>query len=433
MDKIYLDHAATTPVDQKVVEAMLPYFTADFGNASSIHSFGQKAREAVDQSRRTVAKFLNCEPQEVIFTSGGTESDNLAIRGLMAAGQKSRSSEVQKSKEKTIGLSDFQTPHVITTQIEHHAVLNTVKELEKSGLIEATYIKPNSEGIISVDNIKSAIKPNTVLVSVMYVNNEIGTVQPIREIGKMIEKENQTRKQRIYFHTDAVQAAEYFEMNVAALHVDLLTFTAHKIYGPKGVGVLYVKKGTPLKSQLVGGDQEYRKRAGTENVPGIVGLAKAVEIIFARHPESVEGSSEASTRPSSLDSSADRARIQNDIILLRDKLINGILSSVKDSQLNGSRELRSPGNVNISVKNAEGEAVLLNLDLLDIAASSGSACTSGALEPSHVLLAIGVPVEISHGSIRFTLGRHTTEEEIDRVLEVFPKIVEKVRSISPFK
>lgn len=394
MKKIYLDYAATTPVDLEVLEAMTPYFTAEFGNASSIHSYGRAAREAAQEARRIVAKFLNSEPQEVIFTSGGTESDNLAIKGLTLS-----------IKYRVSGFK----PHIITTQIEHHAVLNTVKELEKSGVIEATYIKPKSDGVVDVADIKNAFRNNTVLVSVMYVNNEIGTVQPIREIGKMIEKENQTRKQQVYFHTDAVQAAEYFDMNVKALHVDLLTFTAHKIYGPKGVGVLYVKKGTPLKSEIIGGEQEYRKRAGTENVPGIVGLAKAVEMLgqFTEHSTQLRE--------------------------LRDKLIGGILKSVKDSQLNGSRQLRSPGNVNISVKNAEGEAVLLNLDLLGISASSGSACTSGALEPSHVLLSIGVPAEIAHGSIRFALGRETSEEDINRVLEVFPKIVEKVRNISPFK
>ncbi len=296
MYPIYLDYAATTPVDPEVIKAMIPYFTTDFGNASSIHSYGRRARQAVDEARKIVAEFLGCESSEVIFTSGGTESDNLAIRGLIASYENTNNTtKVLKYESKKQNTK----PHIITTQIEHHAVLNTVKNLEKSGMIEATYLKPNSDGIVSVRDIESAIKPNTVLVSVMYVNNEIGTVQPIREIGKLIEKENKSRVQEskspkekssglpdfrtrdshIYFHTDAVQAAEYFDMNVQTLHVDLLTFTAHKIYGPKGIGVLYIKKGTPIKPEQTGGEHEYRKRAGTENVPGIVGIAKAVEIV----------------------------------------------------------------------------------------------------------------------------------------------------------
>lgn len=386
MKRIYFDNAATTPVDPVVLKAMTPFFSADFGNASSIHSFGQIARSAVDDSRRTIANFLNCKSAEIIFTSGGSESDNLAIRGVVES-------------------LDFK-PHVITSAFEHHAVLDTIKELEQDGALEASYIKPNSDGLIEVEDIEKAIKTNTVLVSIMYVNNEIGTVQPIRAIGQMIEKKNKERKHRIYFHTDAVQAAEYFDMNVDYLHVDLLTMTAHKIHGPKGVGLLYFRAGVPLKHQIVGGGQEYKKRAGTENVPGIVGFAKATELV-------------------------DRSKNKK-LIMLRDRLIDGLLK-IPNSRLNGSREERSPANVNVSFINAEGESILLNLDMEGIAASTGSACTSGSLEPSHVLSAMGLPPEECHGSVRFTLGRQTTRDDIDKVIAVVKNIVDKLRKMSPLK
>lgn len=390
MKKIYLDNASTTPVHPEVLAAMTPYFSDQFGNASSIHSFGQVARSAVDSARREIARFLNCKSTEIIFTSGGSESDNLAINGVV---------ESLKSKVES-------KPHVITSAFEHHAILDTIKELEQDGDIEATYIKPNLEGLIEVEEIKKAIKDNTVLVSIMYVNNEIGTVQPIRAIGQMIEKENKTRQSRIFFHSDAVQAAEYFDMNVDYLHVDILSMSAHKIYGPKGVGLLYIRSGTPIKHQIVGGGQEYKKRAGTENVPGIVGFSKAIGLIDRSKNERLEK--------------------------LRDKLIDGLLK-IPNSRLNGSREDRSPANVNISFLNAEGESILLNLDMEGIAASTGSACTSGSLEPSHVLSAMGLPPEECHGSVRFTLGRQTTAEEIDQVIVVMKNTVEKLRKMSPFK
>ena len=390
MKKIYLDNAATTPVHPEVFAAMTPYFSDQFGNASSIHSFGQVARSAVDSARREIARFLNCKSTEIIFTSGGSESDNLAINGVV---------ESLKSKVES-------KPHVITSAFEHHAILDTIKELEQDGDIETTYIKPNLEGLIEVEEIKKAIKDNTVLVSIMYVNNEIGTVQPIRAIGQMIEKENKTRQSRIFFHSDAVQAAEYFEMNVDYLHVDILSMSAHKIYGPKGVGLLYVRSGTPIKHQIVGGGQEYKKRAGTENVPGIVGFSKAIGLIDRSKNERLEK--------------------------LRDKLIDGLLK-IPNSRLNGSREDRSPANVNISFLNAEGESILLNLDMEGIAASTGSACTSGSLEPSHVLSAMGLPPEECHGSIRFTLGRQTSAEEIDEVILVMKSVVAKLRKMSPLK
>jgi len=393
MSNIYLDNSATTSVDTQVLDAMLPYFSNKFGNASSVHSFGQEARAAIDNARYKIAEFLNCKSTEIIFTSGGSESDNLAIKGILEA------SEIEK-------------PHIITLAFEHHAILETVKELESDEKIEATFIRPNCDGIIEIAEIEKAIKENTILVSVMYVNNEIGTVQPIRAIGQMIEKRNKDRRQKMYFHTDAVQAAEYFDMNVDYLHVDLLTMTAHKIYGPKGVGLLYIRSGVPIKHQIVGGGQEYKKRAGTENVASIVGFGKAVEII----------------QKSKLKNQNYNSKLES----LRDKLIDGLLQ-ISNSFLNGSRKDRSPANANISFINAEGEAILLNLDMEGIAVSTGSACTSGSLEPSHVLISMGLKPERCHGSIRFTLGRSTTEEEIDKVLEVLPPIIEKLRKMSPFK
>ena len=428
MKRIYLDHSATTPVDQEVLEAMLPYFSDKFGNASSVHSFGQEARGAVDNSRHKIAAFLNCKSTEIIFTSGGSEADNLAIKGVVEEILK----QVQDDKFK---------PHVITSAFEHHAILETVKELESDGRIEATFIQPNKDGLVEVADIEAAIKPNTVLVSIMYVNNEIGTVQPIRAIGQMLEKINRTRIMnnesgvmdethnsefklhnsqknagRIFFHTDAVQAAEYFDMNVDTLHVDLLTMSAHKIYGPKGIGLLYVRSGVPIKHQIIGGGQEYKKRAGTENVAGIVGFAASVSVIASKAKQSKDGIAAAGSLA---------------MTKLRNKLIDGLLQ-IPNAFLNGSREQRSPANANISFINAEGEAILLNLDIEGIAASTGSACTSGSLSPSHVLLSLGLKPEQCHGSIRFTLGRETTEEEIDKVLETMPGIIEKLRKMSPF-
>lgn len=437
MNKIYLDHSATTPVDAQVLEAMLPYFGSKFGNASSIHSFGQEARAAVDNARHQIAEFLNCKSTEIIFTSGGSESDNLAIRGVIEALTPNESTKVTK-------VQNFKKriPHVVTSAFEHHAVLDTIKELESDGKIETAYIKPNRDGLIAVADIEKAIKNNTVLVSIMYVNNEIGTLQPIREIGQMLERVNKVRGMnyesgimnkthnsklkihdseknagRIFFHTDAVQATEYFNLNVDWLHVDLLTLSAHKIYGPKGIGLLYIRSGTPIKHQIVGGWQEYKKRAGTENVAGIVGFAAAIKLIAS---------------PTKLRITSRNYEITNQrIMYLRDKLADGLLK-IPNSQLNGSRENRSPANVNISFINAEGESILLNLDMEGIAASTGSACTSGSLEPSHVLLSMGLKPEECHGSVRFTLGRETTEGEIDKVLEIMPKIVEKLRKMSPF-
>jgi cysteine desulfurase len=425
MKRIYLDNSATTPVDAEVLKAMLPYFSEKFGNASSVHFFGQDTRSAIDKSRHQIANFLNSKSTEIIFTSGGSESDNLAIRGLVESfnSQEPRNNNQINPKSRIL---NHMPPHVITSAFEHHAVLDTIKELESEGKIEVTYVKPNQNGLIEPADIESVVKENTLLVSIMYVNNEIGTVLPIRAIGQAIEKINRSRRSevggrkkdslalkhqasslpRIFFHTDAVQAAEYFDMNVDTLHVDLLTMSAHKIYGPKGIGLLYIRTGVPIKHQIVGGGQEYKKRAGTENVAGIVGFAKAVALIDHRKNDKIKK--------------------------LRDRLTDGLLN-IPDSFLNGDRENRSPANANISFVNAEGESILLNLDMEGIAASTGSACTSGSLQPSHVLISMGLEPFQCHGSIRFTLGRDTTELEINKVLEVMPAIIDKLRKMSPLK
>ncbi|MEI7792596.1 MAG: cysteine desulfurase family protein [Candidatus Berkelbacteria bacterium] len=404
MEKIYLDNAATTRVAPEVREIMNDVYDHHFGNPSSIHSVGQDAKRIVDDGRRLASFFVGCKPDEIIFTSGGSESDNLAIRGVVGAHQ-----------GKAI-------PHIITSATEHHAVLHTVEELEKEGKVTATYLRPDSEGVISPDQVKEAITPNTILVSIIYVNNETGVVLPIREIGLMLEKLDQ----KIYFHTDAVQAAEFFQIAPEYLKVDLLTFTAHKIHGPKGIGVLYAKKGTPLKHQITGGDQEFRLRAGTENVAAIAGLSKAIDLILHERGDSGNLGLEANLPELMTTNEAVR------IMKLRDKLIEGTINSIPDSILNGSQIRRAPGIANISFMNAEGEAVILNLDFLGIQVSSGSACTSRSLDPSHVLSAMGIPPEKAHGSIRFSLSKETTEAEIDKVLEALPKIITKLRDMSPF-
>jgi len=396
MKKVYLDYGATSPIKSEVKKAIMPYLEDKFGNPSSIHEWGRVARQAVDEARKEVADFLGSHENEIFFTSGGTESDNMAIRGIVV-GHGAR-------------LGNNICPHIITTEIEHHAVLRTCQHLEKNDLAKVTYLKPNRDGIISADQVKKAIGKDTLLVSVMYVNNEIGTVQPIREIGKMIEKENKKRALRregkIYFHTDAVQAAAYQNMNVDFLHVDLLTISGHKIGAPKGIGSLYIKKGTPISKMIFGGEQELNLRAGTENVIGIVGLGKAVELL-----RKAEGGK----------------RIAD----LQKYFIDKILKEIPKVELNGSREFRSPYNVNFYFKAIEGESILLNLDLVGIAASSGSACTSQSLEPSHVLVSVyGIP-ERAHGSIRFTMGEATNKEEIDYTIENLKIIVKKLRAMSP--
>ena len=382
MERIYLDYAATTPTDPEVVEAMQPYFFDKFGNPSSIHFFGQEAKKAMEEARSKVAHFLGAKEEEIIFTSGGTESDNFVLFGITWANQAKGN-------------------HVVISSIEHHAVLEPAHFLEKMGY-SVSFVRPDSSGIVSVEDIAGAITDKTILVSVMHANNEIGTIQPIEAIGSL------TREKGVYFHTDAVQTVGHIPVNVDDLRVDLLSLSAHKFYGPKGVGCLYVRKGTRIQAYLRGGGQERRRRASTENLPGIVGLGRAIDLCEKRMKEEAE----EQTR-------------------LRDKLILEIPKRIDNVYLNGSAAKRLPNNVNFSVEYIEGESMLLNLDMEGFAASTGSACTSGDLEPSHVLLSIGRPHALCHGSIRLTLGRYTKETDIDRFLEVFPRIVSKLRAMSP--
>jgi cysteine desulfurase len=377
-----LDYAATTPTDPLVLKAMEPYFFEKFGNASSIHAFGQEAKKAVEDSREIVAAFLGAKPEEIIFTSGGTESNNFAVEGVAYALEKKGN-------------------HIITTAIEHHAITEPCRFLEKHGF-RVTFIAMDKQGLVDPFDIKKAITDKTILISVMHANNEIGTIQPIAEIGKI------AKEKEIYFHTDAVQTVGHIPVNVNELNVDLLSLSAHKFYGPKGVGGLYVRKGTRIERFLHGGDQEKGRRASTHNTSGIVGLGKAIEL--CRNKMDAEAGFQTG---------------------LRDKLIREIPSRISEAYLNGHPTVRLPNNVNFSIKYIEGESILLSLDMLGIAASTGSACTSSSLEPSHVLLAIGLPHEIAHGSLRITLGRWTEEEDINYLLEHLPKIVDKLRAMSP--
>jgi len=380
---VYLDHSATTPVRPEVLAAMLPYFGDKFGNPSSIHSWGRQARTAVDSAREQVASIIGATASEIIFTSGGTESDNLAIRGVAKS---------MRAKGK----------HLITSQIEHHAVINTFESLAKDGY-EVTYLPCDKYGLIDPDDVRKSITKDTILISIIHGHNEVGTIEPIEEIGKIAKEHG------ILFHSDAVQSLGKIPVKVDDMGVDLLTISSHKIYGPKGVGALYVRKGTRIRPQVTGGIHEKGLRAGTENVPGIVGFGAACALAEKEMPE-------------------ESKRLQ----ALRDMLISGILSNIPDTVLNGHPEKRLPHNVNVSVKYVEGEAMLLNMDLLGIGASSGSACTSGSLEPSHVLLAMGIPHELAHGSLRMTLGKSNTEQDIEYVLESLPPIVEKLRAMSVF-
>ena len=380
--RVYMDYAATTPVKQEVVDAMLPYFTETFGNASSPHGFGRDAKKVLISARETVAKTLNAKADEVYFTAGGTESDNWALKGVLKS---------VKPKGN----------HIITSAIEHHAILHTAESLEKEGY-KLTVLPVDSDGLISLEDLKAAITDQTALISIMFINNEIGTMQPIKEIGEIAKAHN------IYFHTDAVQAYGNVKIDVDEMHIDMLSMSSHKIYGPKGVGALYVRKGTLLASFVEGGAQEKKKRGGTENIPGIVGFAKAAELAH----ENLEGHIQKLTG-------------------LRDRLIDGLLSKIDYSRLNGHRTLRHPGNVNISFEFIEGEALLLMLDHKGVAGSSGSACTSGSLDPSHVLMGIGLTHEVAHGSLRLSLGDFTTEEDVDYAIEALIPIVQRLREMSP--
>lgn len=402
MKRIYFDHAAATPVDKKVLKDMTPYFSEKFGNASSIHSFGKIASEAVEKARLQVADFFGADPKEIIFTSGATESNNWALKGIVDAFW---TSNVQNSRHLM-----SRKPHIITTQFEHSCILESCKALERNNKAEVTYLPVNKDGMIKIEDIKKAIKSNTILVSIMYVNNEIGTVQPIAKIGKIIKEVNKLKAKtaKLIFHTDATQAISYFNCNVEKLKVDLLSMSAHKIYGPKGAGVLYIKKGLNIAKIQDGGTQEFGLRAGTLNTPGIVGLGSAINGIKNK-----------------------KARIKNkEIQKLRNYLIKRILKEIPNSKLNGSKIKRSPNNASFIFSNIEGESLIIMLDAEGVAASTGSACSSGTLEPSHVLLSIGLKPEEAHSSLRITLGKYTTKKEIDYAVKVIKKSVEKLRKVS---
>jgi len=382
---VYLDHAATTAVDPRVVEAMWPYWTTRYGNPSSIYALGREARQALEQARETVAEILNCAPTEVIWTSCGTESDNLALRGVAFE----RRHRLKKN-------------HLITSAIEHHAIGHTMEQLSRYFGFEVSYVPVDRYGLVDPAEVEKAIRPDTALISIMYANNEVGTIEPIAEIGAL------ARARGIPFHTDAVQAGGTLSLDVQALNVDLLSLSAHKFYGPKGIGVLYARKGVPFLPMQTGGGHERNRRAGTENVAYAVGLATALRLAY-------DEAEEANSR----------------IARLRDRLIAGVLERIPDSQLTGHPTQRLPNSASFVFRYVEGESILLNLDLMGVAASSGSACTSASLEPSHVLTAMGLPHEVAHGSLRLTLGRENTEEEINYVLDILPGIIEKLRRISP--
>ncbi|MFN3966081.1 MAG: cysteine desulfurase NifS [Endomicrobiia bacterium] len=388
MKKVYLDYNATTPTHPEVVKAMLPYYEEIFGNPSSIHMFGQEAKKTIEEARQKIADFLFAKPEEIFFTSGGTESNNLAIKGVVYANQ-------ERGK------------HIITSLIEHHAVLNPCKYLEKKGF-KVTYLPVDKYGLVDPDDVKKAITKETILVTIMHANNEVGTIEPISEIGKVIREISENTNHKIYFHTDAVQSVGKIPVNVKELNVDLLSLSGHKIYGPKGIGAIYIRKGTKIEPLLHGGHHERNRRAGTENVAGIVGLGKAIEIAKENMQKEIEY-----------------------LTKLRDKLYNGIIEKIENVYLNGHPTKRLPNTLNVCFEFVEGESIILNLDMKGIAVSSGSACTSGSLEPSHVLSAMGVPPAIAQGSIRFSLGKDNTEEDIDYVLEVLPEIVQRLRSMSP--
>lgn len=380
--KYYFDNAATTPVREEVLQEILPYFREYYGNASSIYSIAKESKKALEAARAKVAAAIGATPDEIYFTAGGSESDNMALRGVVNASKKEKK-------------------HIITTKIEHHAILHTAEFLETKG-VDVTYLSVDEFGKISLEELENAIRPETVLISVMFANNEIGTIQPIAEIGEIAKKHG------VLFHTDAVQAVGHVPIDVEKLQVDLLSMSGHKLGAPKGIGAIYIRKGTRISPLIFGGAQEKKLRAGTENIAGIVGLGKAAELAVAEMEETTKK-----------------------LTALRDKLIHGILESIPDSRLNGHPTDRLPGNCNISFSYIEGESLLLLLDALGIAASSGSACTSGSLDPSHVLMAIGLPHETAHGSLRLTIDRENTEEQVDFILEKLPGLVQRLRDMSP--
>lgn len=390
--EVYLDHAATTPLHPDVREVMLPYLDTDYGNPSSFHMKGKVVKDALDDARARIASVLDVRADEILFTSGGTESDNLAILGYARKNQSAGK-------------------HLITSSFEHHAVLEAMQFLEKKEGFDVTYLEPSADGIVSAQQVADALREDTLLVSIMYANNEIGTIQPIAEMAKVIDAfKSEHKRPELRFHTDACQAPEYLDLNVGRLGVDMLTLNGPKMYGPKGVGLLYLKRGIKLQPLQFGGAQERALRPGTENVAGVIGMAKALEI-----------------------AQSEREQESARLIPLRERLIEGLQKSITKTRINGHREQRLPNNVNISIMDIEGEALLLYLDNQGVYASTGSACTSASLDPSHVILALGMPYEVAHGSLRFSLGRSTTEEDIDYVIEALPPLVEKLRAISPVR
>jgi cysteine desulfurase len=382
MKRIYLDYAATTPMRPEVLEEMQPYFTEAFGNPSSIYSYGHEAKVGIDKARTAVATLLGAREEEIVFTGGGTEADNFAIKGIAFA---------NRSKGN----------HIITSSIEHHAVLETCHFLETQGFM-VTYLPVDKYGLVNPEDVKNAITPQTILITIMHANNEIGTIQPIKEIGSIAHETG------VYFHTDAVQTVGHIPSDVNELYVDMLSTSAHKLYGPKGVGALYIRKGTRIIPLIHGGEQENNRRASTENVAGIVGFGKAAEL-------------------AKLELEEESARITS----MRDRLIDNLITKIEEIQLNGHRTQRLPNNINLTVNYTEGESIVLNLDLKGICASTGSACTSSSLEPSHVLVAIGLPQEIAYSSFRMTLGKWNTDEDIDRIIQVLPEVIANLRSMSP--
>uniref|UniRef100_UPI00405618A7 cysteine desulfurase NifS n=1 Tax=Agathobacter sp. TaxID=2021311 RepID=UPI00405618A7 len=383
MDKfIYLDNAATTQVYPEVLDAMLPFFTEDYGNPSAFYSFSQKSKKAVEEAREQIANLIGAKPQEIYFTGGGSESDNWAIKATAEA-------YAQKGK------------HIITSKIEHHAVLHTCQWLEKQGF-EVTYLNVDEDGVVKLEELRAAIRPDTILITIMAANNEIGTIQPLKEIGKIAKEHG------VLFHTDAVQAFAHIPINVDEMHIDMLSASGHKIHGPKGIGAMYIRKGVKILSYIHGGAQERRRRAGTHNVPGIVGMGKAVEL-----------------------ASKSMERESKKIAELRDYLIAQVLEKIPYARLNGHKTNRLPNNANFCFRFIEGEGMLILLDQAGICGSSGSACTSGSLDPSHVLLAIGLPHEIAHGSLRLSLSEKTTKEEIDYTVDKLTAIIERLRGMSP--
>jgi len=381
--RVYMDYSATTPMREEVLEEMMQFMKTEYGNPSSLHSYGRASKNAVDTARDRVAQTINAKSREIYFTGGGSEADNWAIIGYAFANRNKGN-------------------HIITTKVEHHAVLHTVEYLVKEHGFSATYLDVDADGLIDLKDLKAAITDETILITVMFANNEIGTIQPIKEIGAM------AKEKKVAFHTDGVQALGNIKLDVDELNIDMMSMSAHKLHGPKGIGALYIRPGIKIHNLIHGGAQERNKRAGTENVPGIVGFGKAAELAHENLRERIQ----------------EKTR-------LRDKLIDGILENIPYTLLNGHRTQRLPNNTNISFRYIEGESLLLSLDMVGIAASSGSACTSGSLDPSHVLLSLGLTHEVAHGSLRLTIGAYNTEEEVDYVLEQLPPIVERLRQMSP--